>query len=157
MKKKTIAIHKGTLRDKKSGGVNTPVYTSSAYDYINREDTFYPRYFNTPNQDAVAKKIAALEHAKAGLVFSSGMGAISTAILAYAGNKDHIVMLDALYGGTHHFATEWFSHFGIDCTFARTRAQDIINAITPKTKVIVIESPTNPLLAAVWLHVSMKK
>ncbi len=149
MKKKTIAIHKGTLRDKKSGGVNTPVYTSSAYDYINREDTFYPRYFNTPNQDAVAKKIAALEHAKAGLVFSSGMGAISTAILAYAGNKDHIVMLDALYGGTHHFATEWFSHFGIDCTFARTRAQDIINAITPKTKVIVIESPTNPLLAVV--------
>ncbi|MCP4671296.1 MAG: PLP-dependent transferase [Desulfobacula sp.] len=149
MKKKTISIHKGTLKDKKSGGVNTPVYTSSAYDYINREDTFYPRYFNTPNQNAVAKKIAALEHAEAGLVFSSGMGAISTAILAHAGNKDHIVMLDALYGGTHHFATEWFAHFGIDCTFTKTSAQDVINAVTPKTKVIVIESPTNPLLAVV--------
>ena len=149
MKKKTIAIHKGTLRDKKSGGVNTPVYTSSAYDYINREDTFYPRYFNTPNQDAVAKKIAALEHAETGLVFSSGMGAISTAILAYAGTGDHIVMLDALYGGTHYFATEWFSHFGIDCTFTKTSAHDVINAVTSKTKVIVIESPTNPLLAVV--------
>jgi len=96
MKNKTIAIHKGTLRDPKTGGVNTPIYTSSAYDYINKDDTFYPRYFNTPNQDAVAKKIASLEHADAGLVFSSGMGAMSTSILAYAGAGDHVVMLDAL-------------------------------------------------------------
>ncbi len=149
MKNKTIAIHKGTLRDSRTGGVNTPIYTSSAYDYINKDDTFYPRYFNTPNQDAVAKKIAAFEHAQAGLVFSSGMGAISTSILSYAGAGDHIVMLDALYGGTHHFATEWFSHFGIDCTFTKTSARDMIKGVTPKTKVIVIESPTNPLLAVV--------
>ena len=149
MKNKTIAIHKGTLRDSRTGGVNTPIYTSSAYDYINKDETFYPRYFNTPNQDAVAKKIAAFEHAQAGLVFSSGMGAISTSILAYAGAGDHVVMLDALYGGTHHFATEWFSHFGIECTFTKTSARDMIKGVTPKTKVIVIESPTNPLLAVV--------
>ncbi|MCK4768221.1 MAG: PLP-dependent transferase [Desulfobacula sp.] len=149
MKNKTIAIHKGTLKDKKTGGVNTPIYTSSAYDYISRDETFYPRYFNTPNQDAVAKKIAALEHAEEGLVFSSGMGAMSTSILAFAGAGDHVVMLDALYGGTHHFATEWFSHFGIDCTFTKTSADDVINGVTSKTKVIVIESPTNPLLAVV--------
>lgn len=149
MKKETMAIHKGTLRDGKTGGINTPVYTSSAYDYINKDETFYPRYFNTPNQAAVARKIAALEHGEAGLVFSSGMGAISTSILAYAGTGDHIVMLDALYGGTHHFATEWFSHFGIDCTFTKTSAEEVINSVTSKTKVIVIESPTNPLLAVV--------
>ncbi len=149
MKNKTIAIHKGTLRDSRTGGVNTPIYTSSAYDYINKDDTFYPRYFNTPNQDAVAKKIAAFEHAQAGLVFSSGMGAISTSILSYAGAGDHVVMLDALYGGTHHFATEWFSHFGIDCTFTKTSADGVMKGVTPKTKVIVIESPTNPLLAVV--------
>ncbi len=149
MNKNTIAIHKGTLRDEKTGGVNTPMYTSSAYDYINKDETFYPRYFNTPNQDAIGQKIAALEHAEAGLVFSSGMGAISTSILAFAGAGDNVVMLDALYGGTHHFATEWFTHFGIDCTFVKTSAQDIINGVGPKTKVIVIESPTNPLLAVV--------
>jgi len=149
MKNKTIAVHEGTLRDKETGGVNTPVYTSSAYDYINKDETFYPRYFNTPNQDAVGQKIAALEHAEAGLVFSSGMGAISTAVLAYAGTGDHVVMLDALYGGTHHFATEWFSHFGIDCTFTKTSADGLVNGVTPETKVIVIESPTNPLLAIV--------
>jgi cystathionine beta-lyase len=149
MKNKTIAIHKGTLRDKKTGGVNTPVYTSSAYDYINRDETFYPRYFNTPNQDAVAKKIAALEHAETGLVFSSGMGAMSTSILAFAGAGDHVVMLDALYGGTHHFATQWFSHFGIECTFTKTSAEDVIKGVRSKTKAIVIESPTNPLQAVV--------
>ncbi len=149
MKKNTIAIHEGTLRDEKTGGVNTPIYTSSAYDYINKDETFYPRYFNTPNQDAIGQKIAALEHAEAGLVFSSGMGAISTSILAFAGSGDNVVMLDALYGGTHHFATEWFSHFGIDCTFVKTSAEDIINGVGPKTRVIVIESPTNPLLAVV--------
>ncbi len=149
MEQKTIAVHQGTLKDKATGGVNTPIYTSSANAYINQDDTPYPRYFNTANQAAVAQKIAALEHGETALVFSSGMGAISTSIFAYAGTGDHIVMLDALYGGTHHFATEWFSHFGIDCTFTKTNAQDVIDAVTPKTRVIVIESPTNPLLEVV--------
>ena len=149
MKSNTIAVHKGTLKDRVTGGVNTPVYTSSACNYIDRGEAVYPRYFNSPNQDAVAKKLAALEHAETGLVFSSGMGAMSTSILAFAGSGDHVVMLDALYGGTHHFATEWFSHFGIDGTFTKTSAEDVIQKVTPKTTVIVIESPTNPLLAIV--------
>jgi cystathionine beta-lyase/cystathionine gamma-synthase len=149
MQKRTITVHAGTLKDEKTGGVNTPIYTSSANAYIDRDHAPYPRYFNIPNQDAVARKIAALEQGEAGLVFSSGMGAISTAILAYAGTGDHIVMLDALYGGTHHFATEWFAHFGIDCTFTQTDAGEVIAAVTSRTKVIVIESPTNPLLAVV--------
>ena len=83
------------------------------------------------------------------MVFSSGMGAISTSIFAYAGSNDNVVMLDALYGGTHSFATSWFDHFGISCTFTKTDAEDVINSVTEKTKVIVIESPTNPLLAVV--------
>nr|NJM04021.1 PLP-dependent transferase [Desulfobacula sp.] len=149
MKPNTLAIHEGTLKDRVTGGVNTPLYTSSACNYMDRGEAVYPRYFNAPNQDAVARKLAALEHAEAGLVFSSGMGAMSTSILAYAGSGDHVVMLDALYGGTHHFATEWFSHFGIDCTFTLASAEDVIRKVTPKTKVIVIESPTNPLLAVV--------
>ncbi len=149
MKKETMAIHKGTYKDKLTGGVNTPIFTSSASDYMDKDETPYPRYFNTINQDALGKKIAALEGAEAGLVFSSGMGAISTSILAFAGSGDNVVMLDALYGGTHSFATSWFGHFGITCTFTQTYADSIINAVTDKTKVIVIESPTNPLLAVV--------
>ncbi|MCF6249197.1 MAG: PLP-dependent aspartate aminotransferase family protein [Desulfobacula sp.] len=149
MKDNTIAVHAGTLRDEKTGGVNTPIYTSSACDYRSRDESPYPRYFNTKNQKAVGEKIAALEHAQAGLVFSSGMGAISTSILAYAGAGDHVVMQDALYGGTHNFATEWFSHFDIDVSFTETSADSIINAIIPETQVIVIETPTNPLLEVV--------
>lgn len=149
MKFNTLAIHEGTLKDRVTGGVNTPVFTSSACNYRDRKEAVYPRYFNSPNQDAVAAKLAVMEHAEAGLVLSSGMAAMSTAILAYAGSSDHVVMLDALYGGTHHFATEWFSHFGIDCTFTQTTAEDVMEKVTPKTKAIVIESPTNPLLAVV--------
>ena len=149
MKQQTMAVHAGVMKDAASGGVNTPIYTSSACNYIDREDAPYPRYFNTGNQVAVGRKIAALEHAEAGLAFSSGMGAISTSILSFAGAGDHVVMLDALYGGTHHFATEWFAHFGIDVSFTATDADALIDAVTPHTKVIVIESPTNPLLAVV--------
>lgn len=149
MRQQTRTIHEGTLRDPGTGGVNTPVYTSSANAYIDRDEAVYPRYFNTPNQVAVGQKIAALENAEAGLVFSSGMAAISTSILAFAGKGDNVVMLDALYGGTHHFATQWFEHFGIDCTFTKTHARDVINGVSDQTKVIVIESPTNPLLAVV--------
>jgi cystathionine beta-lyase/cystathionine gamma-synthase len=72
MKKTTIAVHKGTLIDMKTGGMNTPIYTSSATNYFGKKDIIYPRRFNLPNQDAVAKKIASLENAEAGLVFSSG-------------------------------------------------------------------------------------
>jgi len=149
MKDQTMAVHAGTLRDEATGGVNTPIFTSSACNYIDRAESAYPRYFNTKNQEAVGLKIAALEHAQAGLVFSSGMGAMSTSILAYAGAGDHVVMLDALYGGTHHFATRWFAHFGIDVSFTETSAQGIMDAVNEKTSVIVIESPTNPLLAVV--------
>lgn len=149
MKPQTIAVHQGTLKDKQTGGVNTPIYTSSANAYINRADPLYPRYLNTPNQEAIGIKIASFEKGEAGLVLSSGMAAISTSILAHAGTGDHVVMLDALYGGTHHFATQWFKHFGIGVSFTPSRAEDIIAAVTDKTRVIVIESPTNPLLAVV--------
>ena len=149
MNQKTVAVHAGALRDPATGGINTPIYTSTAYAYMDREENLYPRYSNTPTQRAVEGRIAALEHGEAGLLFSSGMGAMSCSILAHAGAGDHVVMLDALYGGTHHFATEWFTHFGIDCTFTQTSAQDVMDKVTPATRVIVIESPTNPLLEVV--------
>jgi cystathionine beta-lyase len=149
MKKKTIAVHSGEIRDRATGGMTTPVYTSSAYDYRNRDETFYPRYFNTVNQNAVADKIAALEHTEKGLVLSSGMAAMSCAVLAHAGAGDHVVMLDALYGGTRHFAKTWFSHFAIDCTFVSTDADAVTAGVTDKTKIIVVESPTNPLLGVI--------
>jgi cystathionine beta-lyase len=74
------------------------------------------------------------------------MAAISTAVLANAGAGDHVVLLDELYGGTHAFATDTFDRLAITHTFARTDADLVAEGTTPRTKAIVIESPTNPLL-----------
>jgi cystathionine beta-lyase/cystathionine gamma-synthase len=147
MFKETECVHSGKFRDKATGGTNTPIFTSSAFEYLDREEALYPRYFNTPNQDAVVQKICALEGAEGGVLFSSGMAAISTTVLALARSGDHVVMLDALYGGTHAFATDAFDSFGIHYSFCATDADAIAKATTPETKVIIIESPTNPLLA----------
>lgn len=149
MNKETMCVQSGTYHDTATGGVNTPIFTSSSFEYLDREDCPYPRYFNTPNQEAVVRKLCALEGAEDGVLFSSGMAAISTAILVHAGSQDHVVMLDALYGGTHAFATDTFSRFGIQYSFVATNADAVAQALTPKTKVIVIESPTNPLLAII--------
>ncbi len=149
MKKHTLAVHSGSYRDSATRGMNTPVFTSSAYDYTGRDNCPYPRYFNTLNQDVVVKKLCALEGAEEGLVFASGMAAISTAILAYAGKGDHVVLMDALYGGTHALATDWFHHFGIDYTFTGADADAVTAAVKDRTTVIVIESPTNPLLQVI--------
>ncbi len=146
MRIETECVHSGRYRDAVTRGINTPIFTSSSYEYLDREETMYPRYFNTPNQDAVVRKMCALEGAESGIVFSSGMAAISTTVLALARSGDHVVMLDALYGGTHAFATNAFDRFGIRYSFTATDADAVANAILPATKAIVIESPTNPLL-----------
>jgi cystathionine beta-lyase len=146
MRVETACVHSGKYRDNVTRGTNTPIFTSSAYEYLDREETVYPRYFNTPNQEAVVKKLCVLEGAENGLLFSSGMAAISTTVLALAQSGDHVVMLDELYGGTHAFATDTFDRFGIRYSFAATNAEAVAEAVQPETKVIVIESPTNPLL-----------
>ncbi|MGE5173064.1 MAG: trans-sulfuration enzyme family protein [Betaproteobacteria bacterium] len=149
MRKETQCVHSGAIKDTMHGGVNSPIYTSTAFNYLDREHALYPRYFNTPNQNAVIAKVCALEGAEDGVLFSSGMAAISTAILAFAGGGDHVVMMDELYGGTHAFATDEFPRLGITCTFAETNADSVCRAIKENTRVIVIESPTNPLLSVI--------
>jgi cystathionine beta-lyase len=142
-------VHAGTWPDEVSGGINSPIYTSSATEYLDREFLTYPRYFNTPNQRAVVEKVGALEGAEDGVLFSSGMAAMSTAILAFAGAGDHVVMQEELYGGTHAFAAREFERLGIRYSFAATDAAAVCAAVREDTKVIVIESPTNPLLSVV--------
>jgi len=149
MKTDTMCVHSGSYFDKTTGGINTPIFTSSAYDYLDREEAPYPRYFNTVNQEAVVKKLCALEGAEDGVLFSSGMAAMSTSIMALAGAGDHVVLMDALYGGTHAFVTDTLERLGIGYAFAATSADAIALAATDRTRVIVIESPTNPLLTIV--------
>jgi cystathionine beta-lyase len=149
MKDETKCVHSGSYRDSATGGINTPIFTSSSYEYLDREECTYPRYFNTPNQDAVVRKMCALEGTEDGVLFSSGMAAISTSILAFAGSGDHVVLMDELYGGTHAFATDAFDGLGVQYSFVATDAESVSDATTERTKVIVIESPTNPLLGII--------
>ncbi len=149
MNKETQCVHSGAINDPLTGGVNSPIFTSSAFGYLDRESVSYPRYFNTPNQNAVVEKVCALEDAEDGVLFSSGMAAMSSTILAFAGAGDNVVMMDELYGGTHAFATEQFPRLGMEYTFAATDADDLCGAVKENTRVIVIESPTNPLLSVI--------
>ena len=149
MRIESKCVHSGSYRDDATGGINTPIFTSSAYNYLDREETIYPRYFNTPNQRAVVSKLCTLEGGDDGVLFGSGMAAMSTAILAFAGTGEHVVLMDELYGGTHAFVTDTFDRLGIAYSFAATDAAAVVDAINARTRVIVIESPTNPLLGVI--------
>jgi len=143
----TRCVHEGTIPDELHKGLNSPVYTSTSYAFIDREDTVYPRYLNTPNEKAVAQKIASLEEGESGLVFSSGMAAISTVLFTFLGSGDHAVFQKGLYGGTSHFLDREMNRFGISYTVASSQsAEDIESCIRPETRLIYIETPSNPLL-----------
>jgi len=143
--KRTQSVHVGSVGDPLYGGLVNPIYTSSAYNYD--AEVLYPRYFNTPNQKAVVEKIAALENAEDGLLFSSGMAAIMTSMFAMLKQGDHILFQNDLYGGTHHAAVTELGRYGIQHSMV-----DVVDlkkfegAILKNTKVIFIETPSNPLL-----------
>ena len=145
--KETIAVHSGTYIDPKGQGVNTPIQTSSAYRYRNTEENTYPRYFNTLNEKAVEQKLAALEGGEAALVFSSGMAAISTAILGLLQSGDHIVFQRTLYGGTHNLVNHQLERYGISHSYTHNLSPESFEkSIQSNTKAIYIETPSNPLL-----------
>jgi cystathionine beta-lyase/cystathionine gamma-synthase len=146
MGKDTQCVHSGSIPDRMSGGLNSPIFTSSSFVYLDAEENVYPRYFNTPNQKAVVDKLCVLENTQSGLLFSSGMAAISNVVLAFAGKGDHVVMQRDIYGGTHHFARAEFERFGIAYTFVSNEPAEVEAAIRDNTRLIYIETPSNPLL-----------
>jgi cystathionine beta-lyase len=146
MHKETQCVHTGGLHDVVSGGINSPIYTSTAAEYLDRGRVPYQRYFNTPNQESVVRKVAALESAEDGVLFGSGMAAISTTLLTLLRSGDHLVLQDELYGGTRAFVTDLFQRLGIAFSFVAMTPAAIEQAIGPRTKAIFLESPTNPLL-----------
>lgn len=152
--KKTICTHVGEVEDKRFKGAVSPIYMSTSYQFEGVDVKRYPRYFNTPNQEYLSKKIAALEHAEAGMIFGSGMAAISTTFLAFLKAGDHIVLQNTLYGGTSNFIQEEFPKLGIDYTFTNGLSiSDFEAALKPNTKLIHIETPSNPLMTITDMEV----
>ena len=146
----TICTHVGELKDEQFKGAVSPIYLSSSYQFYDVDVKRYPRYFNTPNQEALCKKIAALEKTENALIFGSGMAAISTTLMAFLHKGDHVVLQETLYGGTYNLVVEEFDKFGIEYTFTDSlEIVDFKKAIRSNTKVVFIETPSNPLLKLV--------
>lgn len=143
----TVCVHTGEVEDETYKGAVSPIYLSTSYEFDGVEALRYPRSFNTPNQEALCRKIAALEHTEAALLFGSGMAALSAVFMAYLKSGDHVVVQNTLYGGAVNFIRQEFPKYGIEFTFTNGyEVRDFEAAIKPNTKLIHIETPSNPLL-----------
>lgn len=147
----TACVH--PLRDKSNinGGVTAAILPAVSYHYLDGGELQYPGFYSTYNQIRLARIIAILEKGEWAMVFSSGMAAITTALLTFVNNGDHIIFLRELYGGTLKFATEELPRRGITCSFATPDIESFRSLINNKTRIIYIESPSNPLLNIISL------
>jgi len=149
-KPETLCVHEGQIKDPLYNGAVSPLYMATAYSY--KKGDMYPRYFNTPNQVGLSKKISSLENAEESLVFGSGMAAISTSLLSFLSSGDHVIFQPDLYGGTRNFATEHLNTYGIEYSFANSiNLDDFSSQIKSNTKVIYVETPSNPLMKIIDL------
>ena len=143
----TVCTHTGEVGDSVYKGVVSPLYMGTSYAFEDVDVKRYPRYFNTPNQEGLGKKIAALEHTEKALVFGSGMAAISTTLLAFLQAGDHVVLQKMLYGGTYALVTEQFERYGIEYSFTEgMTAAEFEDEIRDNTRLFYLETPSNPLL-----------
>jgi cystathionine beta-lyase len=146
----TICAHVGEIEDTQFKGAVSPIFLASSYEFMEVDVKRYPRYFNTPNQVHLSKKIAALEQAETAMIFGSGMAAISSTLLAFLNAGDHIVLQKDIYGGTRNLVEAQFDRYQIAYTFTEDLSIDAFAAcIQPNTKMIYIETPSNPLLKLV--------
>ena len=156
----TKAVRGGTDLRKKNGPLSTPIYQTSTFEVTDNEqqlratptDMFYTRYGN-PTHTVVEKAIAELEGTERALLFASGMNAVTTAILALLKSGDHIVAQRDIYGGAAKFLGQWLPKLGIETTFVdTTEYEQHERAIRPNTRLLYLESPTNPTLRVVDLR-----
>ncbi len=153
----TKAVRGAADLKKKNGPMATPIYQTSTFEVTDNDeqlrttntDHFYTRYGN-PTNTVAEKTIAELEGVEAALTFASGMGAITTTIMALLKSGDHVVAQRDIYGGTNKFLSQWLPKMGIETTFVdTTEYEQHARAICPNTKLLYLESPTNPTLRVV--------
>jgi cystathionine beta-lyase/cystathionine gamma-synthase len=150
MKLQTRLIHAGDAHPRFGGAVALPIFQSSTFEYAGQgryEDLKYIRLNNTPNHVALARVLASIEGAQAALVTSSGMAAISAALLTVLKAGDHLLAQECLYGGTHTFITGDLPGFDISFDFIDAAdPEDWRRKLRPNTRTIYVETMSNPLL-----------
>ncbi|HEY3272781.1 MAG TPA: cystathionine gamma-synthase [Methanocella sp.] len=153
MKFATRTIHAGeepNLKEGGSGDVVVPIHLSSTFA---RKDVDKPtggyEYSRSgnPTRDALEKRLASLENARYGLAFGSGLGAETTVLLSLLKKGDHVIGFDDLYGGTRRLFNRTLANFGLEFTYVDARyTENVEKAIRADTRLIWLESPTNPLM-----------
>ena len=144
----TRAIHAGQVPDPTTGAIMTPIYQTSTYvqDGPGGHKGYEYSRTQNPTRHALEANLAALEGAAHGLCFASGCAA-TTAICLCLNSGDHVVASDDLYGGTFRLFDKVFARFGLSFSFVdMTKAENVAAAITDKTRLVWVETPTNPML-----------
>ncbi|HEV2326917.1 MAG TPA: aminotransferase class I/II-fold pyridoxal phosphate-dependent enzyme [Terracidiphilus sp.] len=153
----TAAIHGASDLEKKNAPVAPPIYQTSTFEVTDNDeqirvtstDRYYTRWGN-PTITLAEQTLAALEGTDGARVFASGMGAITTTILALLKSGDHLVAQRDIYGGVTKFLSEWLPKLGIETTFVDTNDyEQHARVIRPNTRMLYVESPTNPALRVV--------
>nr|MBX2860832.1 aminotransferase class I/II-fold pyridoxal phosphate-dependent enzyme [Vampirovibrio sp.] len=152
MKFQTKAIHAHQEPDPVTGAVITPIYQTSTFaqeDAGVHKGYDYSRSGN-PTRTVLEGVLAELEEGAHGFCFASGVGALTTLCMALFKPGDHLVVGDDVYGGTYRFLTKVFQNYGIDISFVdMTDLKNVEAALKPTTKMVYMETPTNPLLKMV--------
>ena len=144
----TRAIHAGQRPDAVSGAIMTPLYLTSTYvheEFGVHRGYEYARGKN-PTREALERNVAALEGATHGFAFGSGMGCLTSIMMLFK-SGDHIIVGENVYGGTYRLFDKLLRQFGLTFTYVDTRdPQRIADAVTPQTRALMLETPTNPLM-----------
>jgi len=152
----TRLIHAGEIRPGIEGAVALPIFQSANFESVEGEeyhDIKYMRLSNSPNHQVLGAKLAALESAETAVVTTSGMAAITTIFHSLLTAGDHVIFQDCLYGGTYDYARREFDRHGLTCSFvAGDRPDTWGDALRPETRMIYVESITNPLVQVAELE-----
>jgi cystathionine beta-lyase/cystathionine gamma-synthase len=144
----TRAVHAGQAPDPLSGAVMTPIYQTSTYvqEGLGRHKGFEYARTRNPTRDALERCVASLEGANHGFAFASGLAALDT-VLKLLSAGDHVICGENVYGGSHRLLEQVYTRLGIRATFVDMRdAERVRTAITPATRLVYCETPTNPMM-----------
>ena len=147
----TLGVHGGALERRAGDPVVPPIVQSATFMWGQPSDgeLLYSRYGNNPNQESLGRKVAALEGTEAGAALASGMGATAMTLLALTEMGQHVVASSYLYGATYALLKHELPRRGVETTFVNPESGDWQGALRPETRVIMLETPTNPTLRIV--------
>ena len=151
MKLHSKIVHIGVCTDEKTGAISTPIYQSATFRHpaLGESTGFDYSRSQNPTRKVLEEGIASLESGAVGLAFASGMAAVTAVLMLYK-TGDHLIVVEDCYGGTYRVVNKIFNNFGLQVTFVDgSDIEEVIQAITPATKAIIVETPTNPLMKIV--------